>query len=207
MSTKSTKQIKPYAGWSTLNKQDVLQSVSNSLRKYRNDRPELKLKSRRYPEQDRITHWTIRSNGQSMCSIYISETKSSGIKMSYELPEGITKEKKQSIKHEAKKLHEHIKTRIDADNNVGTHWEIPGIPRKVQTRIQWKAAWDEIQLYRRECRDEGRNPTLDELVDHFKYPYDDDDDDNVDIQFYDRETIQKIIKAGEERKLDNVKSH
>jgi len=207
MSIKSTKQIKPYAGWSTLNKQDVLQSVSNSLRKYRNNRPELKLKSHRDPEQDGVTHWTIRSNGNFMCNIYISETKSSGIKLSYELSEDITKEMRHVITHEAKQLHEHIKTRIDADNNVGTHWEIPGIPRKVKIRIQWKLAWDEIQLYRRECRDEGRNPTLDELVDHFKYPYDDDADANADIQFYGKETIQKIIKAGEERKLDNVKSH
>ena len=66
MLPKSTQHKNPYAGWSTLNKQDALQSVSNGLRKYRTNRPALKLKSHRYPEQDGVTHWKIRSSGKSL---------------------------------------------------------------------------------------------------------------------------------------------
>ena len=95
MLPKSTKHKNPYAGWSTLNKQDALQSVSNGLRKYRINRPALKLKSHRYPEQDGVTHWKIRSNSKSLCNIYITRTKRSGVKLSYELPENHTKEMRQ----------------------------------------------------------------------------------------------------------------
>ena len=200
MLPKSTKHKNPYAGWSTLNKQDVLQSVSNGLRKYRNNRPVLKLKFRRYPEQDGVTHWKIRSSGKSLCNIYITGTKRSGVKLSYELPENHTKEMRQLLTHDSEQLHEYIKGHIDADNKVGIHWEQTGLPKSVKIRTQWKQAWEEIQEYRHSRRREGYKSKLSDIVDHFKYADDDD------TPFFNESTLKKIIRVGKEGKLDDVKS-
>ena len=56
MPTKSKKdKPRAHVGWSTLNEADVLQSVSNGLRQYKLNRPELNLESRRYKLEDGVT--------------------------------------------------------------------------------------------------------------------------------------------------------
>ena len=200
--TKSKKdKPRAHVGWSTLNEADVLQSVSNGLRQYKLNRPELNLESRRYKLEDGVTQWQMRSNGVPLCNIVVRANRKGGVRLGYELPERVTKDMRQLIEHEAKQLHEHIKIRIDADNNVGTHWEITGIPKNLKTRIQWYKAWKDIKEYRRSCKREGYKPTLADIVDFFKYA------DDKDTPYFSESTLKKIIRVGEDGVLDNFKSY
>ena len=201
MTTKPKKgNTKAYAGWSTLNKKDALVSVSAGLRRYNLDNPLLSINSRRFNLEDGDTQWRIRSNGKPLCNIVIRANRKGGVKLSYELPEQVTNEIRHSIEQISKQLHDHLKLCIDADNNIGTHWEIPGVPNKVKKRIEWSKAWDEIKEYRRSSKQAGYNVKLADIVDFFLYA-------DKDTPLFGENTIQKLIEAGEEGKLDNVKSY
>ena len=201
MATQSNKgNTKAYAGWSTLNKKDALQSVSDSLRRYSLDNPLLSLKTRRFNLEDGDTQWKILSNGKPLCNIIIRANRKGGVKLSYELPEQGTDKIRNSNENIAKQVHDHLKICIDTDNNIGSHWEIPGVPNKVKKRIEWSKAWDEIKEYRRSSKRTGYDVTLADLVDFFLYA-------DKDTPLFSENTIQKLILAGEEGKLDNIKSY
>ena len=201
MATISNKgNSKAYAGWSTLNKKDALLSVKDGLRRYNLDNSLLSLNSRRFNLEDGDTQWRIRSNGKPLCNIVVRANRKGGVKLAYELPEQATEEIRQSIEPIAKQLHDHLKICVDADNNIGTHWEIPGVPHKVKKRIEWSKAWDEIKEYRRSCKRSGYKPKLADIIDFFIYA-------DEDTTLFSESTLQKLIQAGEEGKLDNVKSY
>ena len=110
----------------------------------------------------------------------------------------------QLMEHEAAQIHEYVKIRIDAVNNVGTHWEAEGIPKNPKMRLDWKWVWDEIQILQSERRHEGEKaPTLQDIEDYLRYSLDDSEDNPPPFR---KDTIAKIIRAGEKGLLDNVKS-
>tara|TARA_Y100001934_G_scaffold186895_1_gene220558 strand:- start:268 stop:519 length:252 start_codon:yes stop_codon:yes gene_type:complete len=82
-----------------------------------------------------------------MCDICITETKRGGVRLDYKLAEGVTKKIVESMKHEAAQIHEHIKYRIDAVNNVGVSWGITGIPKSPKKRLEWQNAWIQIETF------------------------------------------------------------
>jgi len=70
----------------------------------------------------------------------------------------------------------------------------------VKKRIEWSKAWDEIKEYRRSCKHSGYKPKLADIIDFFIYA-------DKDSPLFSESTLQKLIQAGEEGKLDNIKSY
>ena len=221
MIPKSTRQAHPYVGWSTLNKKEVLQTTKRALSEYRRIRPALKIRFRKYTDDDGETRWRVRSDGKPMCDICITETKRGGVRLDYKLAEGVTKKIVESMKHEAAQIHEHIKYRIDAVNNVGVSWGITGIPKSPKKRLEWQNAWIQIETFIQEHRlDNLKDHTYEEIQEGLRYQryMDKIDSGEIDVDDYDYgdtnrhpppysiESIRKITTAGLEGKLSNSNS-